>query len=238
MGVFDDKKFEELDWLSQATEPIDSKLNEVLGSIPDEINIDFETYRNIIKQSYNSSASIENALDYYLQIYCPDYILSWDQKSSIKNLFKFEFVGERIILDFEQNQLIGEIKFIKLASTMDEKVLESLLGKEGINAVATMYFASKDALSRANEVMEILGKCEDGLRSRSEKRKRYSIRTRLVSLFKTNEWKIKDTELANKVGFWIKSYICDGNIASFSNFCRLKVMTHKDQPIYSMEEVK
>ncbi len=59
-----------------------------------------------------------------------------------------------------------------------------------------------------------------------------------MSLFKTNEWKIKDTELANKVGFWIKDYIVDGNLAAYSNFCRLKVMTHKDQPIYSMEEVE
>jgi hypothetical protein len=120
---------------------------------------------------------------------------------------------------------------------MDEKVLESLLGKEGIDSINHLYF-SKDSFARANEVMEILGKCEDGLRSRSEKRKKISIRTRLTSIFKTNEWKIKDTELANKVGFWIKSYINEGNIASFSNFCRLKVMTHKEQPIYSMEEVK
>jgi hypothetical protein len=96
----------------------------------------------------------------------------------------------------------------------------------------------EDGIGRANEIMEILGGCEGGLRTRSIRRKRAALHDRLVKLFKDNEWNIKDTTLANKVGFWICSYVKEGNLAAFSNFCRLKVMTHKGQPIYSMEEVQ
>lgn len=234
MGVFDDKKFEELDWISQATEPIDSKLNEALGSIPEVINIDFQTYVDML--SYSADISIDNAISYCLKKYC-SVDLSYDQRAVLKDMFEFQMSDESLILDFETKTISGEIKLIKLANTMDEKVLEGLLGQEGINVVSIMSMGP-GSIPRANEVMELLGKCEEGLRSRSERKKRHAIRSRLVALFKANEWNLRDTELANKVGTWIAAYVTHGNLAAFSNFCRLKVMTHKGQPIYSMEEVK
>jgi hypothetical protein len=41
MGVFDDKRYEELDWLSKAVEPIESYLATVLSELPDEVDLDF-----------------------------------------------------------------------------------------------------------------------------------------------------------------------------------------------------
>ena len=99
-------------------------------------------------------------------------------------------------------------------------------------------FIPRDGGSRANDIMELLGGCEEGLRSRSDRRKKSVIHKRVGEIFKDNLWNIRDTELATKVGSWIRCYIENGNLAAYSNFCRLKVMTHKGQPIYSMEEVK
>lgn len=234
MGVFDDKKFENLDWISQATEPIDSQLNEILSLIPDEIIIDFDMYTKIIGDSYSMDLDLSRMLSYSISEFYGKS-LEWEQRSALQPCFEIQMDNE-VLLDFEKRVITGMIKFVKIQSTMDEKVLEGMLGKEGIMAIGSMFF-SGSGLSRANEVMEILGKCQGGLRTRSERRKRAMIKTRLVELFKNNEWKIKDTELANKVGYWIKDYIVNGNLAAFSNFCRLKVMTHKDQPIYSMEEI-
>lgn len=237
MGVFDDKKFDELDWISQATEPIDSKMNEVLGLIPESLTFDFNLYVEMINGAYGLDLSLDRAIAHCLSTYSPDVHLTCDQKNVLRDMFEFQInPDESIILDFENRTLTGEIKLIKLASTMDEKVLESLLGKEGIMAVSAMY-CGPAGLSRANEIMDLLGQCEEGMRTRSDRRKRRIIQTRLTNLFKINEWNIRDTELANKVGFWIRDYVSSGNLAAFSNFCRLKVMTHKNQPIYSMEEV-
>lgn len=234
MGVFDDKKFENLDWISQATEPIDSQLNEILSLIPDEIIIDFDMYTKIIGDSYSMDLDLSRIISYSINEFYGKS-LGWEQRSALQPCFEIQMDNE-VFLDFEKRVITGMIKFVKIQSTMDEKVLESMLGKEGIMAISSMFF-NGSGISRANEVMEILGKCQSGMRTRSERRKRATIKTRLVELFKNNEWKIKDTELANKVGFWIKDYVVDGNLAAFSNFCRLKVMTHKDQPIYSMEEI-
>jgi hypothetical protein len=240
VGVFDDKKFEELDWISQATEPIDSKLNEVLSTLPDELIIDYNTYFDIVKDEYNIDLSIDKCISYLIRKHTNHSLsLSYLDKNALKPLFKFEITGN-IMIDYDMKLIHGgEIKFIKLSSTMDEKVLEGMLGREGIDSLTSMFYIrdTSSCLSRANEVMDILGGCDLGLRTRSGRKKKSIIRDRLVKLFKKNEWKIKDTELANKVGFWIKDYISEGNLAAFSNFCRLKVMTHKDQPIYSMEEI-
>ena len=237
MSVFADKKFEELDWISQATEPIDSKLNEILGELPDEVVIDFKLYKQMIGDSYSFDLSLDRCISFSIYNSTSSQSLTWEQRDAIRPCFKFESEGDPII-NFENQEITGgTIKMVKIQSTMDEKVLESLLGREGIMQVNSMFF-SGPGISRANEIMELLGGCESGLKTRSERRKRVTIKSRLIKLFKENEWKIKDTELANKVGFWISSYIVDGNLAALSNFCRLKVMTHKGQPIYSMEEVK
>lgn len=237
MGVFDDKKFEELDWISQATEPIDSEMNVVLGLIPEEIIIDFHTYKKIVGENYSIDLNIDGMINFAISEHAYNSDLSWNQLRAIRSCFKIEMPPFDVYLDFENEVITGEIKLIKLVSTMDEKILEGMLGVEGIESLERMYIPS-NGLSRANDVMELLTKCEEGLRTRSERKKRHIIKSRLLTLFKNNEWKIKDTTLANKVGFWIRDYIKDGNMAAFSNFCRLKVMTHKDQPIYSMEEVK
>lgn len=234
MSVFADKKFENLDWISQATEPIDSELNNILAVIPDEVVVNFETYRKMVGDNYGLDISLNRMVNFATQEYYGKS-LSWEQRNAIDNCFDIQ-MDDNVIIDFEKSQIFGTLKLIKVQTTMDEKILEGMLGREGIMAIGSMYF-NGSGLGRANEVMELLGKCEGGLRTRSERRKRAFIKTRLTELFKNNEWKIKDTELANKVGYWIKDYVVDGNLASFSNFCRLKVMTHKDQPIYSMEEI-
>lgn len=235
MGVFDDKKFEELDWISQATEPIDSELNEILSLIPDEIQVDFPTYVKMVGDSHSLDLNIDRMISFAV-VEATGKSLTWEQKHAIHDCFEIQ-MDETIYLDFERKTIDGSIRLVKVQTTMDEKVLANLLGKEGIQAVGSMYF-HRDGLSRANEIMELLGKCEKGLRTRSERNKRHVIKERLTILFKDNEWNIKDTELANKVGIWIKEYVVHGNLAALSNFCRLKVMTHKNQPIYSMEEVK
>jgi len=242
MGVFDDKKFEELDWISQTTEPIDSAINDVLNLIPETTYVDFKMYKEICNDSYyNMNISVSKILNYLIKTHVGhelDLQISSTQLNILDRCFKLEVEGEELILDFENKVISGGIlKLVKTSTTMDEKVLESILGREGIESLHCARMDYGDQMSRCNEVMELLGNCAEGLKTRSEHRKRRALFNRLNLLFKNNEWNIKDTELANKVGTWIKDYITDGNLAAFSNFCRLKVMTHKGQPIYSMEEI-
>lgn len=240
MGVFDDKKFDSLDWISQATEPIDSPLNEILAKLPNEFIIDFETFVAIKSNGYyhySHDVDVDYVVNYLInQNKDIDYRISSGDKSVLCECFKFEMT-KPVVMDFENKIINGEIKLVKIVDTLEEDTLKDMLGVEGIQSVSSTFFTS-ERFSRANEVMELLGKCEKGIRTRSPRNKKTDLVNRLKEIFNTNEWNIRDTELANKVGYWIRGYIENGNLADWSNFCRLKVMTHKGQPIYSMEEVK
>lgn len=235
MGVFDDKKFDELDWVSQAIEPIDSKLNEYLSALPDELVFDYQQLASYASGSY-PSLNITHVISRLLSYSPVRGSPSWREMNLLSQCFKFE-ISDDVVINFEESTLVGEIKLVKVQQTLEEDVLKSILGKEGIETF-TYVSVPFDAGPRMNEIMEILGGCDAALRTKSTLKKRRFINNRLVELFKTNEWNIKDTELANKVGIWISLYVKSGDMAAFSNFCRLKVMTHKDQPIYSMEEIK
>lgn len=239
MGVFTDKKFEELDWISQATEPIDSELNNCLSSLPDELTIDFNLYVDMVGDSWNISLSLDRILNYLLKKHYTNYHeLTWKQKEELEKCFTLEMSDDNLKLNFVTSCIEGgTIKLLKHTTTFDEKVLKDLLGKKGIDHLHSYESAYNLKLSHANEVMEVLGKCDAGIRSKSARIKRATIVRRLQELFKNNEWNIKDTELADKVGLWISNYIFSGNLAAWANVCKLKVMTHKGQPIYSMEEV-
>lgn len=239
MSVFHDKKFEELDWVSQAIEPIESDLNKVISLIPDRVDIDYSRYLQLVGDNWDLSLSMTRIVRQLISTVECEISMTYDTLASIEKCFKLEIQGEPI-LDFTNKTITGgSLSLVKVNALLDEDQLKKILGRAGIEkfAFSSLYSSDKECLTRCNDVMQILGSCDSGLRSSSLRRKRVAIKDRLINLFKTNEWNIKDTTLADKVGFWIIEYVKDGNLAAYSNFCRLKVMTHRGQPIYSMEEV-
>jgi hypothetical protein len=239
MSVFKDKKFEELDWVSQAIEPIDSPLNIYLSQLPDEVDINYDMYIKCIRESgYSTSISVEQIISPMLRSHANRH-LSYQEIDMIIRCFALELSGDSVLIDFEKQEISGgAIKLVKIQFTLDEKDLKNTLGSNGIRAISEIRRSSlPEGLSRANEILDLLGSCEKGFKTRSIGNKCYMISTRVKNLLSNDEWKIKDTELANKIGKWIALYIQDGNLAALSNLCRLKVMTHRDQPIYSMEEI-
>jgi hypothetical protein len=239
MSVFQDKKFEELDYVSQLIEPIDSQLNVLLGKLPDEFIIDAPTIFHMMKARGSTYINKSSILDYLIgKFNLIELVQSMrTTRDAIEDCFELE-VNENIIVDFDEKSLSKPIKFIKIVQNLDDRFLEKILGQEGLHSVYACCSINMSNYHRVNEIMEMLGGCDSGFKTKSYKKKRSIILHRLETIFKKNEWNIKDTELANKVGFWICSYIENGTISALSNLCRLKVMTHSGNPIYSMKEVQ
>jgi hypothetical protein len=237
MGVFDDKKFEQLDWMTQITETIDSELNGLLARLPDKMVININDLTNTISSSYGSlhTDSVVRAL---LNKTPGGSELSWEEMKQIIECFKFETEGE-LELDFTKpNPLKGELFLVKKVSTLDDKDLQEMMGSKGLDELAQYFFDKDPPLDRMNEILDILGGSEAFMRNRSVKKKMYAIRHRMKNIFVTNEWRIRDMTLANKVCGWIRGYIHTGNLADLTNLCKIKVMTHSNMPIYSIEEEK
>lgn len=236
MGVFDDKKFEQLDWMTQITETIESELNGLLARLPDVVELDYNAIISFVDFSYSMRLDSDRVVRKMLQEYGKK-MLSWEDENTIKGCYAFE-VSDDLVINMESRTMIGSIKLVKTTQTLSCEQLQVAMGRKGIERLNRVNWSDSDAIARANEVMELLGNCEHALKNRSYKKKRSAIINRLERIFTTNEWRIRDMELADKIGLWISQYISNGNLAAFSNFCKVKVMTHQGGPIYSIEELQ
>jgi len=239
MGVFDDAKYDELDWLSKATEPIEARVNVVIASLPAEIEIDFKTVKEVASSGYKSlnmtkDGLVETSLKQNSEFY--NFSLSYQERDMLYSCYELR-IEENTIVDFETGSIHGSIKLIKVKNTFDNKELEKIFGLEGLERISRMT-VTQESMSRVNEVLGILGKCDEALMTKSFRNKRRGVYIRVKAILATNEWNIRDVELASQIGLWIFDYVVDGNIAAFRDLCRLKVMTHKGFPIYSMETIE
>jgi len=236
MSVFADKKFETLDWMTQMTETIESELNTVLAQMPEETILDREMIYRILGDSWYMHLSISNVVRHILTNTALANKLSWDERSKLDTCFEFD-MDDNVVLDETTGTLSGTIRLIKVISTFEDDVLQKCMGSKGLEKFNfSRWDTSGGTVGRANEIMELLGGCELGMKNRSIRKKMYTIRGRLTTIFKNNEWRIRDAELADKVCTWIIDYIRNGNLAGLTNFCKLKVMTHSNMPIYSVQE--
>lgn len=241
MGVFDDKKFEKLDWMTQITETIDSELNTLLAKLPDRVEFNAEAIVSHINSSYNSF-SIGQLVGEMIRVmnntssYDDDGI-TWQEEQVIQECFQFETSSEEIEVNSKNNTMTGALALVKVRSALEDEQLQRILGCRGIRAVENIgYNGDKSTVDRMNEILDILGQSDQFKRTNSKVKKRAAIVARLKQIFSTNEWRVRDAHLANNIGFWIRDYIKAGNLAALTNLCKVKVMTHNNMPIYSIQE--
>jgi len=235
MGVFDDHKLEQLDWMTQMTETIDSDLNAILARLPDRVVISAE---DIIENSSSSylSLSVRQVLQNILKKSGHKTTLAWEEERCLDKCFAFELVGD-VELDLRCDRLSGKVTLVKVVQTLSDEELLPLMGRRGIDAVGRIRDYGTDvSIERLNEILDILGNCSEDMKNRSAKKKLQRIKGRLEEIFKTNEWRIRDMALADKVGHWVRSYIVSGCLSDLVNLTKLKVMTHNNMPIYSVKE--
>lgn len=230
MGLFDDKKYENMDWVSQAVEPIESKTAILLGQLPDEITFTFETYKSLLRNGYTTS-SVEQVVSNLLREVA-DGRVDWKEVNLITKCFEFK-ISDNVIINFETQSIEGEIKLVKRKKTLEDKELQELMGMKGSEYIDPY---GQNQYQYAHEIADFLGCQQDVLKSRSVRTKVAGIRYKYRTIMRENLWNIKDVELADKVGLWIGSYCQTGNLAALKNLTKLKVMTHKGMPIYSIEE--
>lgn len=234
MALFEDKRFESLDWISQATEPIESHLNDLLASLPDETNIDIDFFISLLRRTNTLDISKESVIANLVSSIMDKHI-SFEERQVLESCFVLETDGN-IEINLDTRTMTGSIRLIKTVFTLEDKILQRYMGKEGLNHVSWMSIPPDGGASRLKDVAELLGKCDEAIATRSSYKKRTLVVSRLSDILRNNEWNVKSSELADKIGKWIAEYVETGNAAAYSNFCRLKVMTHKGQAIYSMTE--
>lgn len=243
-----DSKFDELDWLSQATEPYICRLYDIHNAIPDKMSIPYHELHKCMVSSFCSWGATRNGLIKSILADKPlllEYYktLCYGTQEAISDTLTIDIVGKPI-LDIDSQSIInGEVFLTKKSSALEDKVIVAHF----IRTVSSFRFDninddifSKSAMlnqkSRCKEILEAIGvnaKIKNTFSSISNFLKRS-----IESKIEKDEWKIRDEELLLKLMGWLKDYIQDGNLAAVHNFYRFKLMTNDNRAIYSIEEVE
>ena len=234
--MFKDKVYEEMDDISKMIEPYQYSVNEELAKFPDEIEVD----ANMLSGSMWGIISVRDVLrakakDLGLKE------LSYKAYNIALDFFEFKIVNElgeeleETKFNFRENVILDKIVMYKKKIAYEDSDIEKMV-KEALclelDAFGGYHYFSA---SRLNEVADLFN-AHEAIKQRSIRKKLYKLRIHFNNLFESKKLDIRDVGLSTRLGKWIMVYVKDGNLAALNNITRLKIMTHQNKPIYSMEE--
>jgi hypothetical protein len=231
--VFDDKVYQDMDWLEKVCEPMRCPLNDVMAKFPDKVEITYDMLQEVDVVG-SGGLTTERILRSVLDKGDALGKLSYKDKEEILKCFNFEVEGDPILNLEDKTLTKGKIFMLKTKIAFEDKDIKRMVGRNAISTVNTINTRSVTA-ARANEILELLG-LESSMSHRSVRKKLRDLSCEFRDIMQENRWNIRDINLSNRVGKWLKRYLEDGNLAAYANFCKLKVMTNYDAPIYSVED--
>jgi hypothetical protein len=232
MSIFKDEIYQGMDEITALCEPFIDERNELLASVPDEILLSKEFFLKHLEDSYGYVYQVD--IPYTLKAFFPK-IRDSKYSAHIYEAFKLVLIpdeeGVPTEIDMENRTVNFTAKLVKTKKIFSDQDSRDLLGKD-----ALYNFEFKNApVSRLNDVLELLGKPTS---DRSKRNKRHTIKETLTKIMKENTWNIRNVVLSNKIVVWVMRYLNEGNMAAYTNFCKVKLMIHNDKPLYSIDEEK
>lgn len=233
--MFKDKVYEEMDDISKMIEPYQYSLNEDLSKFPDEVQITAEhldspyglSVRDVVRSEAEKLGLIE--------------LINRSFEVS-SEFFEFKIVDEigdhvdETDLDIKTGYIRDKIFMFKKKIAYEDSDIEKMIKSSLLSSLDSYYSRSSDLnISRINEIADLFN-ATNVKQNRSSRKKMYSLKSELGRLVESKKLDIRDVGLAQRLGKWIILYIRDGNLAALNNVTRLKIMTHQNKPIYSMEE--
>lgn len=236
MDLFGDKQYDQLDWLTKTVEPITWSTLDKLNALPDSFDISIEDIKRVMVRYGTTSL--------YLPALLSDAYAAHDPTINFKSQNEHDFIDShysiKLIDEPKVNFLTntiedGEIKIVKTKRELTEEEIKSHLGNEGESYLYNNLNIEVDTMPRMNEILDLM-ECPAGIKKKIPAAKRNVLVSRYREIMSNLEWNIRDVDLSNKVAVWITQYVNDGNLAAFTNFCRLKAITHRNYPIYKLED--
>jgi hypothetical protein len=232
INLFEDKAYDQMEWLEKAVEPYIFPPNESMVKIPDRIDLSYDDITRHIKNISEYGSNQLNASE-VLAHWCSVHKLDIPESHMmlINEWVHFVFEGD-VEINFKTQTMTGKLALCKKKNQLDDEDIKANMSARLYRKLGQI---NSDNLARMNEVLDLLG-CREGRSSRSMGNKTEAMMNFLRQVIDEDKWRVRNTELMVDCGGWIADYINHGNLAALSNFTRLKCMVHKGNPIYSMEE--
>lgn len=241
MGTLRDEVYEKLDYLSQLTEVVIGPQNEVLGRVPDRVELTFDELNRYKSRNWGGAGF---QLDISQILYGCLPLADGKHVHEIKQYFKLE-ISDDFQFDLVNKTMTGTIAMVKVVQQIDErKILEIAL--DGARRKLIHYDWPNKRLRE--KIATVLNTFEQGrgtewakkLEGRAAWSGGEAIKDTLSEVILENKWRIRDTAVILKIAGWINSYLSDPNDqdTGLVNLVKLKIMLDKDLPVYSVDEVK
>ena len=236
-SIFDDKKLNQFDELTQLIEPFVFPINSNLNRFPKVTEITYEDVRNMQDgSSATSTLYLSTILDYVnkkMKLDIPFNVVSDD---NFKKKFSMEII-EGTILNLEEGTMNGVITIKKEESVYNDKEIKEIMIGNCVSSAFSGIRKQKNApASRIHELAETMGILSTLKDQRGFSDKVRVLREKIKEELETNRIRIRDVDLAIQYGRWINKFLSDGNMAALKNIALLRIMSHTDKAIYSIQE--
>jgi len=257
MSIFIDKRFEQLDWISKAVEPVECSLNEILAYLPEEIEITPQQILFLLRNSRHE-LPISEVIEKHIRPEHINQVSRGYDKSIIAKSYKIQFKEKQeasiyedlgddedrhdgpekllLKLDTESQIMSSRIFLKKISIGLSETEVKQIFGKKGYDSICRINYY-RENLERIKEVIEMLGPVPgiEQEKTNSARKKFQHLRRLYNAIAAQNTFNIKSVDLMDKLGEWIYEYVNHRKEVAFANICKLKIMTTMGAPIYSME---
>ena len=227
MSFFQDETYEKMDWLSQAISPFIFSANDVLAKMPDVIELSEKKLMAHLNLLYSTRLDVYDLLRSHLS----DSRLDYSSRMMLARQYQFQCDHKQFTLSLD-NDIQNDIKVCLVKQNHvipDSEIIEHILAQISFNNRKT------DSAKAVNDMLELLDNKEKF--GNSVKMKKRQIVHLYQKIVRENTWQIRNADLLVNAWNWIDNYVTKGNLAALANITKLKVMTHKNQPIYSMKEI-
>lgn len=223
-SFFKDDEYENMEEFTKLVRPMLWSKHDSFAQFPDVVELSYEDiekyfgrrmgiYNITMDQSmsfFNDRHSLDEFSDYFHIIIADGTEINVNDKK----------IDGSISLHKKTPSLSDAEMLIKLSKKIDDNFQYDLTGagtSQRIGEIAEVFdikINSKKKRDRANE-----------------------LRTGICEQIVNNRLKIFSGDLIVNMSIWINDYLSNGDLRSFANINKLKVMTIKGEPIYSMKEI-
>lgn len=245
---FVDEVYESMDDISKLIEPFEFKANTELAEFPDEVEITPDRLYELACRSGGyyfeswstgvNSLVYENARRLNLEAIVSETLNNSNFTTKIFEIVTVPDLEDGVITFDTVTKTIsgGKVILRKKSLIVEDADIESRMITILVQRFNSEIFSpSCMDKKRLNEVANLFG-AKEACKERAWKPKIDQLRIYYTKMIDEKRLPIKDMELFKRFVEWNINYIKHGNLPSFANITRLKIMLKSGLPIYSVKE--
>lgn len=252
MSIYADKVYDELDFISQATEPFMDNVENLFSAIPDRILLHPEDIceSTYVSRSY-ANISMKEVIRKKIKKIVEELIASDRSKydTDLCDLFtekSFFTVESENLQPVEINVFTGDcnipLYIVKKTFSIKNEEIMSFAKNKTWNSFRYVYFDYHKSQSNTDSIRRIKELCDifnvDCSRTKNIKVIADELASQIWQKINNDTYRIRTHRLMYLIGRWSKHYIDHGDIGSYANLTRFKLMTHSGKAIYSLGEIE